>query len=1226
MKLTKTSRVTAMILALLMIVPLISVPVFAEDSANIIAKHTFDDITAVSDSITSANPSLSLVEFEGRGNVLMFDLTDGASGSDTTFYLAKDQNNGKVAVDVCTPNGNNTYNGYFMDGSTKVYFKNANGTTKTYATRAATTFYTLADDGVTENAYVYDGQESGWYLMTEAAINAWRGGGNIASAVKVKHDAITADVVTYSADYYFDAGFVVNGENKLSGDSFRGLGFSNNSGNVNISKHGNSTISDGASVNVADNTWVNLTIVANLAAGTYRLYVDGVYAFTATEPKGACTPGADTWQLIQANRAQTAYAGFVLVDNATIYEGEVIPAAADLDYTYVETFDSGKAGSSSLQSYVNSGYGAIVSGSAYGNRDGKVLEVGFDTKQLKDNGDVGAMDKGGVINNRAFDYKNDQYVTISHDIYIPTNTVAQFQCQIHPIINNGTSADWASLWIIQARASGDIVLQNDQVTNTRSFSVAGMQRDQWNTVKCVINLETGVVNEYVNGELYRIFNWSTYTNLTFAANKIYAVKMNKISNSATGDDGYYVGKVAFDNISVTADAPASTKKVVDFSNYIDPTIGSYLTSTANAGYVSVQPGTAYGKDASDKVMEVALGTAGISTKVGPVDQNGQVAHRAYDYENDTHMVVQQDLYIPTGTAVQLQSQIYGVKPNNGDAVYWSSLWQIFAKNDGSLTLGNESGWDSNLTEHHSAMARDTWNTITTDINLVSGRVLVYVNGVLYREFDWGNTKFSNISIDANQAIVAKLNNITFTYKGSYAFDNIGVYSSVEEAMANHPGTIADTRFLNYDYEDATVGEAATDGIGGGPSTAKYADLNGNTVIQIDMVASDDTEATLGSSDGTNTDKMFRVDNPAINLNALLPERNAPVVYSADYYINADANGYMESQFYANKTPYFVSLYDFDFGSSLFNAGGTKLSFNKGEWLNVKTVISILDDNSYTADIYLNGIYAGTRSIPASFIVDNSWSVAKIMKAGASIKTGSFYFDNVSISAYDASLVGETVDLTNAITYTVDGKTYTNRITGTKATYGVTSVTALNVADYFEANELLKTEDLASIRLEPNYSAHSGIRYATKVNTATLAAIADLGISVTEMGTLIAPTDFTTQKGELSLDSGAYTVGSDLLKIVAGQYNTALGLDNDDATEHFVGSIVKIKEMNLTRDFSGRGYMTVKLANGTVINVYSAFTKSIDVADQAQKTLDLGIYGEGTTEYNILSNFAAAAAQ
>ena len=143
-----------------------------------------------------------------------------------------------------------------------------------------------------------------------------------------------------------------------------------------------------------------------------------------------------------------------------------------------------------------------------------------------------------------------------------------------------------------------------------------------------------------------------------------------------------------------------------------------------------------------------------------------------------------------------------------------------------------------------------------------------------------------------------------------------------------------------------------------------------------------------------------------------------------------------------------------------------------------------------------------------------------------------------------------------------------------------------VAAYAQDVEV-STLPQASVRISTD---HSGLRFKTKVPRAVIEGLVEnYGEENVFVGTLIAPTDML-DGGELT--HGIGVDGVDYIDVKALYYAPFVE-DGDDYV--YAGSIVNINEKNLTRRFTGVGYVKVVGANGVAAYVYSdtAVSKSID---------------------------------
>ncbi len=202
----------------------------------------------------------------------------------------------------------------------------------------------------------------------------------------------------------------------------------------------------------------------------------------------------------------------------------------------------------------------------------------------------------------------------------------------------------------------------------------------------------------------------------------------------------------------------------------------------------------------------------------------------------------------------------------------------------------------------------------------------------------------------------------------------------------------------------------------------------------------------------------------------------------------------------------------------------------------------------------------------------------------------------------------TTDPYFTINYAGTGAVYIDSVT---FTYGVSTGedTGWDASDYAG---IIRTETKSSIRL----TSDPGLRFATEIDTDLLALLlADENVASVSYGHLIAPTDMLG-------DAGLVMDCMHPLLTVKNTLNAFYEFDNDPSTSHFVGSIIEIKQGNMDRDFSARGFMEIVLTDDTVIYIYSAITYSVSAADQAQRTINANIYPTTSAQYAILADFAS----
>jgi hypothetical protein len=128
---------------------------------------------------------------------------------------------------------------------------------------------------------------------------------------------------------------------------------------------------------------------------------------------------------------------------------------------------------------------------------------------------------------------------------------------------------------------------------------------------------------------------------------------------------------------------------------------------------------------------------------------------------------------------------------------------------------------------------------------------------------------------------------------------------------------------------------------------------------------------------------------------------------------------------------------------------------------------------------------------------------------------------------------------------------------------------------------LMMQDAASIRLENP----CGLRFTTEIDESLWETITE-HFTVSDMGTLILPADIAegaeafTKEALDALDGTAY------LDIKYEEDFDGAAGHSFEGGRYFTASIVQIKEENLARDFVGISYVTLTLADGETVTLYS----------------------------------------
>lgn len=170
------------------------------------------------------------------------------------------------------------------------------------------------------------------------------------------------------------------------------------------------------------------------------------------------------------------------------------------------------------------------------------------------------------------------------------------------------------------------------------------------------------------------------------------------------------------------------------------------------------------------------------------------------------------------------------------------------------------------------------------------------------------------------------------------------------------------------------------------------------------------------------------------------------------------------------------------------------------------------------------------------------------------------------------------------------------------------------------NLSLETLIGAAVRLDQNGLSNSGIRFDSHVNDGVFQVLSDLGFSVAEFGTVIAPSaNFRYFGGDTAElieqgDDGTGKTSGSFVRVVYDQAMT----DLDGA--NFTGALKTIKSENYTLEFSGIGYVCIGVGTNTV-TCYAEFTEA---GARSVRNVAYAAYYDRSLEKNGLTEYGRRA--
>ena len=603
MKIRNSSRITALVLALMMIVPLISVPTFALN-----ASENFDKSSAAGELIWSA-------DFEDADS-----LSDVYSATGNRAELVDiGGDHGKVYKNTNAPSE------LFANVKYWVNYGGRDGTWKAVTNAVVAEDGTLSGTVTLDKEYTFSGafiNATKWnekamtiegysantiYCITGSVRDALAGGYNIAKPNYVKMSdkniktATAGGELVFVADYYFSADYNRAMDIRLKTESgewhFFGLE-SINASTLNVIPHGDlkniGTAIQKYTVTVNKEEWVTLAAAINPTTGAYSLYANGDLVGYGTLNQrlfGDDITGGEGWNLGHPLRggATTDYKGYWMVDNLRVYNGEVGEWTADAIYR------RGYETATPYSTVIN--YSGPTTGSIEPHYNGHSIYANWvksdDASQngkIAGHGMYGAVDKNMIIKDTkkvtAADYNS---LVFEADYYLSREANYQFESQFQNMIADfyGTnygenmtegnrthtqaSVGWVDLWqmnVVQSTGVATLYPIGGNLNDTTVTHATSVPTGQWVTISTVLDMDTGWTKIYLDGVLaveYQMNRTNGYANnITVDTNKWIAAKLMKVANFSTiGNQG----SILVDNVTIYQGTEPHCLETDDYVTY-----------------------------------------------------------------------------------------------------------------------------------------------------------------------------------------------------------------------------------------------------------------------------------------------------------------------------------------------------------------------------------------------------------------------------------------------------------------------------------------------------------------------------------------------------------------------------------------------------------------------------------------------------------------------------------
>lgn len=720
MKFQKSSRIIAIALAVVMILPLISVMAFAdgegEATSNVIFKADFEN----------------------------YELVDGKFALD-----AKDDTFNQGA-----PNGNANCQ---WNETKEKYTSSGNYVVKDPKATAED-----AGKGQVWLMPIHENLDNNNFRMNFAT----EGG----AVITVSQDVLVPTGAVGTVQYQFNGSagsfqywmFIVAGD-----DGSLAVDFTKASAGI-----GDAVFSK-SSLKMERDVWNTITMQIDTANGNWVAYINGNEAAYGVSPKftnNATISAMYVAKPFKANNDKSTYKGDWYFDNFVVtkgaYEKNVLWNADFESFTLTD----GKyaIGADDV------GAGKIWNKNPNTNKTVNVAEIvadpaGVEGNQvyafLNDAGtytgeNFGTKPAGDALNACNFDNNNNRFqvpnvkytdykqITLSWDMYIPKTATASILWQW---AGKGTTAAGAEVdktfndWLVIEFTEGDapakitIVSNNAADDSDQKVLTGALTKDTWHNVATSFNLENGEIQVYVDGKqafrgTYALQSSGACTKLNLSEGGLIGPKIYNTSASKRGENK---GWTYFDNMKVTEGGllrqdiqlrwPEGTYYVQDFQGYTDGQDVSTKnpdTFIVNSKVVEAHKAVVDPTDAEKKNI---VWWRPLDDAQGKNDDPWAcMGSERANYLDARYADLSVDYYLPADATGYFQVQLYGA--HSGSTGAYMHLWDINVT-DGVLVEHYDATAPFTASDEEACkLTRDAWHTVRTIIDLEAGTYDVFIDG------------------------------------------------------------------------------------------------------------------------------------------------------------------------------------------------------------------------------------------------------------------------------------------------------------------------------------------------------------------------------------------------------------------------------------------------------------------------------------------------------------------
>ncbi|MBQ8415556.1 MAG: hypothetical protein IJX13_01445, partial [Clostridia bacterium] len=404
--------------------------------------------------------------------------------------------------------------------------------------------------------------------------------------------------------------------------------------------------------------------------------------------------------------------------------------------------------------------------------------------------------------------ENVDYVLVENDVYIPSGTTGRVQWQygnVHSV--------WTYMFYIYMDADttdgetgavtpGKAYIHSSTGLNA-AVSYAGklqLARDQWHTISYLMNLDSGLFNLMVDGELAAAGTiGGSQSEITLTADALRFAKLDKGSPNLSGS-------IYIDNMSVTVaeegpvrpplydnDFEAIDLSKPDYDYDGDGTNDSHAMVAADGFKANPSKGNvavADPKDADNVVWKVPMGVS--KDGVDNTNNLNQSLGVSPSYAAYPNLLIEFDLYFSADATGRTQYQF--VTTESG----WVVLFNIDVTNS-KIVPG--SGWMATVGKSLT-LSREEWHRLGYALNMVTGDWEMFLDNEFVA---FGSLGKSNITVKTGYIIMNKVET-GYTGKGYMMLDDIKVGDGVKPDGATGGVDSYEPSWYSQNFDEFADGE------------------------------------------------------------------------------------------------------------------------------------------------------------------------------------------------------------------------------------------------------------------------------------------------------------------------------------------------------------------------------------------------------------------------------------